>query len=102
MVAPPATATAVDFAEELAFGLEVADRAGAVLMDRYERLERIDHKSARDVVTEADHLSEALILEAIRAHYPADAILAEETGEHKAKAGEALFFPDAGKPEPAS
>ena len=36
-------------------------------MDRYERLEQIDYKSARDVVTEADHLSEALILDAIRA-----------------------------------
>ena len=58
-------------------------------MDRYERLERIDYKSARDVVTEADHLSEALILDAIRARYPADAILAEETGEHRAIAGEA-------------
>ena len=34
-----------------------------VLMDRYERLEQIDYKSARDVVTEADHLSEALIVE---------------------------------------
>ena len=32
-------------------------------MDRYERLERIDYKSARDVVTEADHLSEELIIE---------------------------------------
>ena len=39
-------------------------------MDRYERLERIDYKSARDVVTEADHLSEALILDAIRAALP--------------------------------
>ena len=58
-------------------------------MDRYERLERIDYKSARDVVTEADHLSEALILEAIRARFPDDAILAEETGEHRAIAGEA-------------
>ena len=36
-------------------------------MDRYERLERIDYKSARDVVTEADHLSEELIIDAIRA-----------------------------------
>ena len=54
-------------------------------MDRYERLEQIDYKSARDVVTEADHLSEALILEPIRAaSTPADAILAEETGEHQA------------------
>ena len=39
-------------------------------MDRYERLERIDYKSARDVVTEADHESEALILDAIRATPP--------------------------------
>ena len=35
-------------------------------MDHYERLEQIDYKSARDVVTEADHLSEAMIVEAIR------------------------------------
>lgn len=58
-------------------------------MDRYERLEQIDYKSARDVVTEADHQSEALILDAIRQRGPTDAILAEETGEHQAVAGEA-------------
>ena len=74
---------------DLAFSVAVAAEAGAILMDRYERLERIDHKSARDVVTEADHLSEALIIDAIRAAYPRDAILAEETGEHRAVAGEA-------------
>jgi myo-inositol-1(or 4)-monophosphatase len=77
------------FADELEFAVELAERAGVVLMDHYERLEQIDYKSARDVVTEADHLSEALILDAIRARYPADAILAEETGEHRAIAGEA-------------
>ncbi len=75
--------------DDLAFALALAARAGEVLMDRYERLERIDYKSARDVVTEADHLSEELIIEAIRARHPADAILAEETGEHRAVAGEA-------------
>lgn len=58
-------------------------------MDRYERLEQIDYKSARDVVTEADHQSEALIVAAIKARFPGDAILAEETGEHRAIAGEA-------------
>ncbi|MEO8570258.1 MAG: inositol monophosphatase family protein [Chloroflexota bacterium] len=77
------------FAGELAFAVELAGRAGIVLMDHYEKLEQIDYKSARDVVTEADHLSEALILDAIRVRYPADALLAEETGEHRAKAGEA-------------
>ena len=74
---------------ELAFASDLAERAGGILMDRYERLERIDYKSARDVVTEADHESEALILDAIRARFPDDAILAEETGEHRAIAGEA-------------
>jgi myo-inositol-1(or 4)-monophosphatase len=79
----------VGYDGELAFALALAVRAGGVLMDHYERLEQIDHKSARDVVTEADHLSEALILDAIRTAYPGDAILAEETGEHRAIAGEA-------------
>jgi myo-inositol-1(or 4)-monophosphatase len=77
------------FAEDLAFALELARQAGAVLMDRYERLERIDYKSARDVVTEGDHLSEALIVEAIMGRFPGDGILAEETGEHRAIAGDA-------------
>jgi myo-inositol-1(or 4)-monophosphatase len=75
--------------EDLAFAIALAARAGEVLMDRYERLERIDYKSARDVVTEADHLSEGLILDAIRAYHPGDAILAEESGEHHAVEGEA-------------
>jgi len=70
------------YAAELAFALEVAVRAGELQMDRYGRVERIDHKSARDVVTEVDHLSEALILDAIRAAFPGDALLGEETGAH--------------------
>jgi myo-inositol-1(or 4)-monophosphatase len=75
--------------EELGFAIALAARAGEILMDRYERLERIDYKSARDIVTEADHLSEDLIIESIRGYHPADAILAEESGEHHAVAGEA-------------
>jgi myo-inositol-1(or 4)-monophosphatase len=89
MTAPSTSPATSAYAGELAFATAVAVRAGDVLMDRYERLEQIDYKSARDVVTEADHLSEALILDAIRATYPTDAILAEETGEHRAVAGEA-------------
>jgi myo-inositol-1(or 4)-monophosphatase len=76
------------FAAELAVALELARRAGDLQMERYERVERIDYKSARDVVTEVDHLSEALILEGILAAFPGDALLAEETGEHTAAAGE--------------
>jgi myo-inositol-1(or 4)-monophosphatase len=74
--------------DDLAFAIALAARAGEVLMDRYERLERIDYKSARDVVTEADHLSEELILGSIRERHAGDAILAEESGEHRSVAGD--------------
>jgi myo-inositol-1(or 4)-monophosphatase len=70
--------------DELAFAVKTAAAAGVVLMDRYERLEWIDQKGARDVVTEADHLSEELVIAAIRARFPGDAILAEESGAHAA------------------
>ena len=73
---------------ELAVALDLAVRAGELQMERYERVEQIDYKSARDVVTEVDHMSEALILDGIRAAFPGDALLAEETGEHDAAAGQ--------------
>ena len=69
-------------AADLAFVAALAARAGELLVDRYETVQRIDFKSAKDVVTEADHLSEALIIEAIRAAHPGDGIIAEESGEH--------------------
>jgi myo-inositol-1(or 4)-monophosphatase len=75
------------FADELAFTVELATDAGRLIMDRYERVERVDYKSARDIVTEVDHLSEELILGAIRARYPGDAILAEESGAHATASG---------------
>ena len=84
-----ATSQPAELAAELAVAIARAARAGEILMDRYERLERIDYKSARDIVTEADHLSEDLIIDAIRSYHPGDGILAEESGEHRAKAGEA-------------
>ena len=84
----PATAATSAFADDLQFALDMADRAGRLLVDRYERVERVDYKSARDVVTEVDHLSEDLVLAAIREAYPKDSILAEESGEHHAVSGE--------------
>ncbi len=82
----PAVASA--FAGDLAFAADIAVAAGRLLMERYERVERVDYKSARDIVTEVDHLSEGLIIAAIRARFPADAILAEESGEHPTATGD--------------
>jgi myo-inositol-1(or 4)-monophosphatase len=68
------------FAPELALASDLADRAGALLVERLGRVESVRHKSPKDVVTEVDHLSEALILDAIREAFPDDGILAEESG----------------------
>lgn len=70
------------WADELNFTVDLARRAGTILTDSYERLDRIDYKSKRDVVTNADYASERLVIDAIKARYPGDAILAEESGEH--------------------
>ena len=80
---------AATLAAELQFTLDLAERAGQLLVDRYERVERVDYKSARDVVTEVDHLSEKIILGAIQDAWPDDGMLAEESGEHHAVRGEA-------------
>jgi myo-inositol-1(or 4)-monophosphatase len=68
--------------DELVFATDLARRAGAVLTDSYERIEHIDYKSKRDVVTNADYASERLVIDAIKDRYPDDGILAEESGEH--------------------
>ena len=85
-IALPSSSPAEDrFAADAAFAREVAERAGAILRDRYERVGAITYKSPKDVVTEVDHLSEALILDAIRERFPGDGILAEESGEHRGR-----------------
>ena len=74
-------------ADDLALTLDIAATAGRLLMDRYERVGRVDYKSARDIVTEVDHLSEELIIAAIHARHPADGILAEESGAQSTGTG---------------
>ena len=68
------------FEAELALAIEIAERAGRLIVERAERIERIDAKGSRDVVTDVDRRSEALILGELRRRYPADSVLAEESG----------------------
>lgn len=58
-------------------------RAGAVLLDWSQRLQAADvgHKSADcDLVTQADLASERIVLDGLRAAFPDDGFLAEESG----------------------
>ncbi|MBP1705667.1 MAG: inositol-phosphate phosphatase [Chloroflexi bacterium] len=74
-------------AADLAFAIALAERAGRLLASRYERVESIELKGAKDVVTEVDHASEALVLRAIRRRFPADGFLGEEGGARPVEPG---------------
>ncbi len=57
---------------------EIARRAGALLLDGFERRHTLELKSAYEVVTEMDRASESLIVTAISRAFPDHAIVAEE------------------------
>src|SRR5512143_1754609 len=70
----------LDLNKALDFAVETVREAGAVLRDYYRSGVTVKYKGEIDLITEADHASEALILERIRAVYPDCAILSEESG----------------------
>jgi myo-inositol-1(or 4)-monophosphatase len=59
---------------------EAARRGAAVLRERFGARRTIAYKGGIDLVTDADHASEAAILEFLAARFPGVAILAEESG----------------------
>lgn len=63
----------------MAFIEEVSREAGAVLMQHYGKLTRVDKKGKRDLVTAADRGAEASVLARLRSAFPRDAILSEES-----------------------
>jgi len=70
----------LDLNEALDFAVATVREAGAVLRDYYRSGVTVKYKGEIDLITEADHASEALILKRIRAAYPDCAILSEESG----------------------
>lgn len=64
------------------FAALIARRAGALLLEGFQKPHEIRFKGEIDLVTEMDLASEAAIIEAIEERYPDHAILAEESGKH--------------------
>ena len=62
----------------LRVAIEAAREAGQLLLREFDRPVRVEYKGDVDIVTAADRLSEAMIVERIRTHFPTHAILAEE------------------------
>jgi myo-inositol-1(or 4)-monophosphatase len=65
--------------------VEIAREAGALLSKYFERRVSFELKGEHDLVTEADRASEQLVVERLRAHFPAHSIVAEEGGGHNGK-----------------
>jgi myo-inositol-1(or 4)-monophosphatase len=63
--------------------VEIARESGALLATYFERHVPFETKGEFDLVTEADRASEKLIVERLRSHFPAHAIVAEEGGGHE-------------------
>ena len=70
----------LNLSEALNFAVATVQAAGELLRDHYRNGVTVKYKGEIDLITEADHASEALILDRIRSAYPACAILSEESG----------------------
>jgi myo-inositol-1(or 4)-monophosphatase len=68
------------WAAELVAAAEIAARAGVLLAERLDDAGAVAFKGVRDIVTEVDHASEALIRAALAERYPDDAFYGEESG----------------------
>lgn len=69
------------FDDELRVAERLARQAGQLLLDRRHDERVIEHKGVIDLVTDADHASESLIIDGLREAFPDDAVLAEESGQ---------------------
>lgn len=79
--------------DPLDFVINIAHRAGGLLLERFDDRREVSEKKPHDLVTDADRASEAAIVAAIRAAFPSAAILGEEGGVY-AGSGEERFIVD--------
>ena len=61
------------------FAVNLAHKAGALLMEKFDQPIEINYKGDINLVTEADKMSENLIIAAIRRNFPGHGILSEES-----------------------
>jgi myo-inositol-1(or 4)-monophosphatase len=65
---------------ELRAALELVEKAGRLVADRFENSGPVVYKGARDIVTEVDHAAEALLRAGLADRFPTDGFYGEESG----------------------
>ena len=68
-----------DIEDFAAVGIEAAKEAGELLLGKLNTCLNISHKGAINLVTEADRMSETLILNRLQHRFPDHSILTEES-----------------------
>jgi myo-inositol-1(or 4)-monophosphatase len=61
------------------FAVELARKSGALLKEKFSKTHKIHYKGEINLVTEADKMSEDLIIKEIKRHFPDHGILSEES-----------------------
>jgi myo-inositol-1(or 4)-monophosphatase len=61
------------------FAVDLARKSGALLKEKFSQTHKIQYKGDIDIVTEADKMSEDLIIETIKRNFPDHGILSEES-----------------------
>ena len=61
------------------FAVDLARKSGALLKEKFSQTHKIQYKGDIDIVTEADKLSEDLLIETIKRNFPDHGILSEES-----------------------
>ena len=72
--------------------ITLARQAGEILRTSFGHNLRVEHKGVIDLVSEADRQSEVILLSYIHQHFPADHIVAEESGEHSGSADRVWYI----------
>ena len=72
--------------------VEAALEAGRYIKQRLGNIDRIDYKGAFNIVTDVDQSAEAMIIKSIKKIFPADSIVAEESGNEKNDAKRCWFI----------
>jgi myo-inositol-1(or 4)-monophosphatase len=72
--------------------ISLARQAGDILRGCFGQQMQVDHKGIIDLVSEADHQSEQLLLGYIHQNFPNDRIVAEESGELEGSSGQAWYI----------
>lgn len=75
--------------EELLFAVDVAQKAGAIVLDYWGKMQEIIWKSRTDFKTQADDASDKFIRESIARQYPNDSIYTEEAPAQVGNSGRA-------------